>query len=454
MESIAKTYLDLFNENRKAIEKGSFPLMNNAREGAREDYSAHGLPSLRSENYNRTDIHDLFSLDYGVNINGVQFPLHDTKGFSCDVEDMPYMQGIILNERFDRNLSQGLEQLPTGVYIGSLRAFLTEHPEREPQFAKIYGRYAETDIDGIVALNTMFAQDAVLLFVPKGVKVTEPLRLIQLVRADVPMLLFRRVLIVLEEESAIEVLVCNHTLDKHDFLVDQVIEMHVAENAQLKLYDVEESSSRMRHLSTLCLRQYESSKVLINGLTLNNGITRNSYWTRFMGPHAELTLAGLAIGTQAQHVDNFTYISHIFPECKTHELFKYIMDDEAVGAFAGRIFVSAQAQKTDAQQSNRNLLLSPNARVYSKPQLEIYADDVKCSHGMTTGQLDEEALFYMQQRGVSKDEARTLLSIAFTDDVVRLIELEPLRASIVDVISSRFNNQEIRHCNKCGKVCF
>ncbi len=454
MENKTTNYLELFDANRVTIEQDSIPLMNRVREAAREDYCRHGLPSLSEENYNRTDIQALFDYDFGININRVHFPLHDTKGFSCDVKDMPYMQGIILNEHFDEELSRGLGQLPQGVYLGSLKKFLLENPQREAQMSQIYGRYAETDIDGIVALNTLFAQDAVLLFIPQGVRVQDPLRLIQLVRADVPMLLFRRVLIVLEEDSAIDLLVCNHTLDKHNFLVDQVIEIHVAQNASLKLYDVEESSSQMKHLSTLCLRQYEGSEVLINGLTLNNGITRNSYWTRFMGTHAKLTLAGLAIGTQKQHIDNFTYISHTYPDCKTQELFKYVMNDESVGAFSGRVYVAANAQKTDAQQSNRNLLLSPDARIFSKPQLEIYADDVKCSHGMTTGQLDDEALFYMQQRGISLEEARTLLSIAFTDDVVSLIDLEPLRASIVDVIASRFSEQEQLHCNKCGKVCF
>lgn len=454
MDAVAQTYLDLFLEHRETIEAASSPLLNGARQTALEEYQRLGLPSAKQERFKRSDITKFFDYDFGINLNGVLFPLKDTRGFTCDLKEMSCTQAIMLNERFEQELATDLDQLPEGVFLGSLNYYLQLHPEKEQRLAKVYSRYAEPDTDGTVALNTMYAQDALLLYVPEHIKVEEPLRIIQLLRSDVPMLLFRRILIVVEEGAEVEVLFCNHTLDRHLFLVDQVVEVDVVQHAKLRLYDVEEASSQTRHISTLSLRQDAFSEVLITGFTLNNGWTRNNYWTRFLGPHAKLTLGGLAIGTHEQHIDNFTYVSHIHPECETNELFKYIMDDEAVGAFEGRVFVSSSAQKTNAQQSNRNLILSPKARVYSKPQLEIYADDVKCSHGMTTGQLDEDALFYMQQRGVSLDDARTLLSIAFTDDVISLVALEPLRNTIVDVIAARFNDQEVRHCNSCGKICF
>ncbi len=454
MQSVEKTYIDLYDENAESILKMAPDLLNRVRVAAREEFERQGFPNTTSENYTRTDVRAAFDFDYGVNLQNIHFPIQDVKGFACGLENMPHTQITILNERFEPSLSTGLTLLPQGVFIGSIADFLQQNPDKEELLSKIYGRYAEVDIDALVSLNTMFVRDALLFYVPQGVKIPDPVRVIQLIRADVPMLLFRRIMIVVEEGASLDLLICNHTLDEHRFLTNQVMEIDVARGATLKLYDLEESSRQTYSMTTTVVRQREESNVLINALTLNNGVTRNNYWTRFLGTKAKLTLGGLAIGTDRQHIDNFTHIGHIKPECETEELFKYVMNDDAVGAFAGRIYVAANAQKTNAQQSNRNLLLSPTARVFSKPQLEIYADDVKCSHGMTTGQLSEDALFYLRQRGISEQEARTMLSIAFTDDVVKLIELPALRESIVDVITSRFNGVEPRHCNKYGKVCF
>lgn len=454
MQQTEQIYLDIYNSYKESIEAASPQLLNVPRERALQDFSQHGFPALNSENYTRTDIRAAYDFDYGINLQDVHFPLKGAQGFYCELEEMPQVQITILNEHFERNLSKGLDRLPEGVFIGSVKDFLQQYPEREKQLSAIYGRYAESDIDALVSLNTLFVRDALLFFVPRGVKVQDPVRVIQLARADVPMLIFRRVMVVVEEEASLQMLFCSHTLDQHRFLINQVMEIDVAPKGHFKMYDVEESSCKTYTMNTYALRQGAQSEVLINALTLNNGVTRNNFWTRFLGSKSKLTLSGLAIGTGEQQIDNFTHIGHIHPDCETEELFKYVMDDSAVGVFAGRIFVSAQAQLTNAQQSNRNLLLSPNARVFSKPQLEIYADDVKCSHGMTTGQLSDDALFYLRQRGISLEEARTMLSIAFTDDVLSLIDLAPLREAIMDIITARFGRKELRHCNKCGKVCF
>ncbi len=176
----------------------------------------------------------------------------------------------------------------------------------------------------------------------------------------------------------------------------------------------------------------------------------------FLGPNAEISVDGLGIGGNSQYIDNLMRVEHTRPDCKSNQLFKYILNDQASGAFSGRIFVANGAQHTEALQNNRNLLLSSSAKMYSKPQLEIYADDVKCTHGLTTGELDEEALFYMQQRGIPKEQARIMLSIAFADDIVRLIPLESLRNKVYEVIESRFSGDVCshKHCSKCGKMIF
>jgi Fe-S cluster assembly protein SufD len=201
-------------------------------------------------------------------------------------------------------------------------------------------------------------------------------------------------------------------------------------------------------LASNYIRQAASSNVMVNNITLINGVTRNNYVVDLEGEQAETHLLGMAIADDKQKIDNFTAINHKVPRCRSNELFKYVLDNNALGVFSGKIVVSRDAQKTEAYQSNRNLLGSNDCRMYSKPQLEIYADDVKCSHGMTTGQLDETALFYMRSRGISEEEARHLLKLAFTMDVLNGIRLEGLKDRLKLLVEKRFRGELIK-CQGC-----
>ena len=230
-----------------------------------------------------------------------------------------------------------------------------------------------------------------------------------------------------------------------------MIEAFVGERATFDLYELEETHNSTVRFSNLFVQQEADSNVLLNGITLHNGTTRNTTEVVLAGQGAEVNLCGMAIADKNEQVDNHTFIDHRVPHCTSNELFKYVLDDSAVGAFAGKVLVREGAQKTCSQQTNRNLCATRDARMYAQPQLEIYADDVKCSHGATVGQLDENALFYMQQRGIPLKEARLLLMFAFVNEVVDSIRMEALKDRLHLLVEKRFRG-ELNKCQGCA-IC-
>ena len=233
--------------------------------------------------------------------------------------------------------------------------------------------------------------------------------------------------------------------------VHTVIEVFAGAGASLDLYELEETHNSTVRFSNLYVDQQADSKVLLNGMTLHNGPTRNTTEVTLSGKGAELSLCGMAIADRNEQIDNHTFIDHKAPGCTSNELFKYVLDDQAIGAFAGKILVREGAQQTSARQTNRNLCATREAHMYTQPQLEIYADDVKCSHGATVGQLDEAALFYMRQRGISLKEARLLLMFAFVNEVIDNIQIDVLKDRLHLLVEKRFRG-ELNKCQGCA-IC-
>lgn len=440
-------YIDLFAQCEDLVCRESSGVMNAPRAAALADFERLGFPSLRAEDYRYTDVSRSFAPDYGMNLKRVKIPVNPQDVFHCDVPNLSTSLYFVVNDSF---YHQALPKahLPEGVYVGSLKDFSDERPEVA---ARYYGKLATSSKNGIVALNTMFAQDGFVVYVPQGVAVERPIQLVNIFRSDVDLMANRRVLVIMEPRSEAKLLVCDHSIDTVRFLANQVIEVFVGEGASFDYYDLEESSDTTTRFSSLFVKQEAESNVVINGITLTNGLTRNDYQVELLGERAETTLCGMSILDKEQHVDTYTHITHAVPRCKSNELFKNVLNDQAVGAFSGRILVKEGADKTEAYQSNRNLCATREARMYSKPQLEIYADDVKCSHGMTTGQLDEEAIFYMRSRGISLDEARMLLSVAFTSDVIDHVRVEALRDRLHRLVEKRFRG-ELAKCAGC-RIC-
>ena len=444
-------YIDLYRECRQMIFDHSPAMMNAVRDQAFEDFKVQGFPTRKVERYKYTDVQKLFAPNYGVNLNRLEIPVDPYEAFHCDVPNLSTSLYFVVNDAF---YSKALPKshLPEGVIIDSMR----NHPDLVSRY---YTRLAHTGDDAITALNTMLAQDGLLVYVPRNIKVDRAIQVINILKATpqnalrpVPDLMVnRRVLIVLEEGAEIKMLFCDHAADDRNFLGTQVIEAFVGQNASLDLYCLEETHNKNVRLSNVYIDQQRDSRVNHNIITLHNGITRNKLDLTLSGEGAECGCHACVIADKQQWVDNNTLITHRVPHCTSTQLYKYVLDGKATGAFAGRVLVEHGAQKTVSQMTNQNLTSTREARMYTQPMLEIYADDVKCAHGSTVGQLNEAALFYMQQRGIPRQEARILLQNAFINEVIDKMQLEPLRHRLHYLVEKRFRG-ELNKCAGC-KLC-
>lgn len=442
-----KQYIDLYGECRDMLRKHSCEVMNAVRDEAFENFKRLGFPTKKVERYKYTDIPSLFEPDYGLNINRLEIPVDPYKAFKCDVPNLSTSLYFVVNDSFyDKALPK--KELPEGVIVDSLARIAAEKPEL---ISRYYAKIAKTEEDGITALNTMLAQDGLLIYVPKGTVVDRAIQVINILRSDVDLMVNRRVLIIVEDRAEIKLLFCDHAADDRRFLAIQVIEAYVGENAGLDLYCLEETHAKNVRVSNVFISQQANSRVNHNVITLHNGTTRNRTDLAFEGEGAECNLAGCVIADKDQHVDNNTLIDHKVGHCTSNELYKYVLDENAVGAFAGKVLVRHGAQHTTSQETNQNLCTTKTARMFTQPMLEIYADDVKCAHGSTVGQLNDAALFYMQQRGISKKEAKLLLEFAFINEVIDHMKLEPLRDRLHYLVEKRFRG-ELNKCEGC-KLC-
>lgn len=440
-------YTDIYKECRDMLCQHSTEVMNAVRDQAFGDFQAQGFPTRKVERCKYTDMEKLFEPDYGLNLKRLDIPVNPYNAFKCDVPNLSTSLYFIVNDAF-YSKNDPKAPLPEGVIIGSLKEEADRHPEL---IGKYYARIAKTDEDAVTALNTMLAQDGLLVYVPKHVVVDRAIQVINILRSDVDLMVNRRVLVILEEGADIKLLFCDHAADDRNFLATQVIEAYVGDNASLHLYCLEETHAKNKRVSNLYIKQEANSRVNHTIIILHNGITRNKTDLTLSGEGASCVLNGCVIADKEQHVDNNTLIDHQAAHCDSKELYKYVLDDKATGAFAGKVLVRQGAQQTTSEERNNNICATKEARMFTQPMLEIYADDVKCAHGSTVGQLNDAALFYMQQRGISQKEAKLLLELAFINEVVDTIQLEPLRDRLHHLVEKRFRG-ELSKCEGC-KLC-
>lgn len=444
MDESLKQYIELYNSHAPLIDSHSSDAINSMRHKAAHRLASMTLPPKGAENYETVSLSELLAPDYGINVARLPFDVNPAVSFKCGVPHLSTSLFLLVNDRWAES-EHGRDLLPEGVEIGSLR----DYTARSEDAAAAYGSLADID-NPVVALNTMLAQDGMYMRIRKGVRLERPLQLVNILSGAVPMMAVRRLLIIVEEDAKGELLICDHTQNPDVALMSlQTIEISVGRNARFELYDLEESSAATTRLSALYARQQEGSTLLIDGMTLFNGTTRNEYYSRFDGPHATLDLLGMGIEDADRRLDSYTYVDHAVGHCTTRELFKYVVDDRATGNFTGRIHVAPGAVGTEASQTNRNMVGSDTARMYSKPQLEIYNDDVKCSHGSAVGQLDPMQVFYMRSRGLSEEEARLLLKQAFMADVIDGVRMERLKDRLQHLVERRFAG-ELASCSSCG----
>ncbi len=445
--SSEKQYIQLFADNETLICEHSCPAMNAVRHTASEAFTRLGFPSRKTEEYKYIDVDNAFAPDYGVNVKRIPFALDANKAFRCSVPNMDSAVYFMAGDRFiPSTQTNGVSQ--EGVYIGSICDFDCTHSGKLNAF---YGKLSPYSTDGIVALNTMLAQDGLLIWVDKGIKVPTTLQVINIGRSEMDLMTNKRVLIILEDNAEVSVLFCDHNMDKHRFLTTQVTEVFLSKKSHLSLCAMEETDEDNTLFDNIFINQQEDSQLDCGYFTLRNGVTRRTGHIKFTGENAHANIYGGVIGDGKETIDTNLLIDHSIGGCTSNVLFKYVLDDESVGAFAGKVLVREGAQKTDSQETNANLCVSPQARMYTQPMLEIYADDVKCNHGSTVGRLDEKALFYMAQRGIPEKEANILLQEAFLGDTIRLIHIEPLRERLTFMVQERFRHK-LKGCGNC-KLC-
>ncbi len=440
-------YTGHYNDVKELLFEDSSDVLNSHRNRAFQDFVLQGIPTRKNENYKYTNLQPLFLPEYKF-IHKKEKTVADLNGiFKCDVPQLDtYLRLTFNGWYYDKNKTEGLTK---GVILESLEKIVREKPELVSHY---YSTIAKTHEDPLVALNTAFAKDGYFLYIPKNLGIDKPIQIINLLQSETNSFVTQRNLIVIEPGAEVQLIICNHTLNLNQYLSNSVTEIFVGDNAKLSYHVLQNEHNKSASLNSVFVMQGKDSHVTTHTSSLHGGMIRNNLKMILNGENAESNMFGMAFIDKKQHVDNFIQVIHAKPHCQSNQLFKNVLDDESTGAFAGRIHVVRDAQKTNAFQRNNNLLLTDKATIQTKPQLIIDADDVKCSHGATVGQIDEEALFYLRARGIEENKARLMMMNAFAHEVIQEIKVDALRERIDDLVEKRLNG-EVARCHECAYNC-
>jgi Fe-S cluster assembly protein SufD len=407
------------------LSESLFPhYINNLRDKTFGKIIDSGFPNLKQEKYKYSPLHDIFAGEY-VPVNPYEWKKPSGADFS-EIEAIKVytVNGVCVNNEIRSD---------SGFIYGSLALASREYGET---VKKYYGDLADSD-DLPSALNIATALSGVFVTVNPGVETTRPLMIINIIDSDANIFSQQHNLFVFRENSVAEIIEYNIGFQDVPSLTNNLSEIVIERNAQASFVRVQDKNLLSRHVSSDYSRQYEGSSFDCSNIVTGGGFVRQNMEVHLAEKHCCSNLYGLVVAGGSQHVDNYTFLNHAAPECQSNELYKSILNDKAVNVFNGRILVCPDAQKTAAFQSNKNILLNTGAKVYTKPQLEIYADDVKCSHGATVGQLNDDALFYMQSRGISKPLAQLLLMSGFANEVLGKIKNPELYEFILTQIEKK-----------------
>lgn len=441
-------YLELALDHRALLDAGSIAPLNARRDEVQAALAAHGLPTHRNERYKYCDVQAAFAPDYGMNLHRRVDVENAYEAYRCSVPNLSTLFYLVLGDVVVPQAGNAAP-LPDGVRVCSFRQAEAEMPGF---IGENYHKTAGREYDGVTALNTLLAQDGILVSIPDGVHLRQPIQIVNVADAAVDLMSNRRVLIVAGRDSEATVLFCDHAPGPARYLTTQVTEAVLGERAEVSLYTIEETSERTTRFSNVYADLAAAARLTTNTITLTSGSSRTMMDIRLTGEGASAVANGAVVADGHQVVDNNILVDHAAPGCTSDLLYKYVLDEQSVGAYAGKVLVRNDAQQTQSEQTNANICAAPTARAYSQPMLEIYADDVRCNHGSSIGKLDETALFYMQQRGIPEQEARLLLQHAFINDVLRRVTLEHLRDRLSHLVELRFRGQlsACRDCKACG----
>ncbi len=432
-EDLKEQWVSEFNNFETQL-NGTRETLKPLREEAIQYFEQLGFPHVKIEDWKYTSLKNVLKPDYYLGHQVAKPEVSQATIEEAKVSDIDSNLIVLINGRFSEahsNLIDGEDQL----YVRSLRKAQTEAPKFIEQHI---GQYLDYKQDGISALSTAFIDDGVVLYVGKNKAPEYPVQILHIHDVSQHNLFIQpRNLWVLEQSAELKVIENFHSVGDNYSFLNYTTEGHVAANAHLKHYKLQNDQLNAYQVSQIEMAQEQDSTISNYTVTLGNGFTRNNTNYRVNGENCQTNLYGLYLTDGKQFADNHTIVDHKVPRSESNELYKGIVDDRSVSVFNGKVFVRSKAQQTNAYQSNRNILLDDKATVNAKPQLEIWADDVKCSHGATAGQLDENQLFYMRARGLEYDQAQSLLVYAFAAEVIGYIDIEPVKDYINDLIAKK-----------------
>jgi len=446
--SFKERLLRLYEDNVSLISQNDLPYTAKIRSEGFGNFRALNLPDRKNELWKNTDLTAVLQRDYTKYLERTESGSDLDFMFTCEVHNFETDQVSFLNGWHVRT-ARDLRQLPGGVIIGSLSEAFLQYPDLIGQH---YGRYADSGKDLFLAMNTAFARDGLFIYVPDNIVLEKPVQMISIINHNENLLLQNRNLVILGKNSHMTLVMCDDSTNQQASFTNSVTEIFLDENAGLEHYKLQNLNNNSTLLNSTWFQQEAGSKLNTFAITLNGGLIRNYSNVKLNGRRADAHINGLYLMDKKQHIDNRVFVEHAVPDCTSNELFKGILDDEASAVFNGHVLVQRDAQRTNAYQQNRNILLTDKATVNTRPFLEIYADDVKCSHGATVGQLDNEALFYLRSRGLCLASARLLLMYAFAAEVINKMSLDPLMSRVDEMVKQRLRG-ELHVCETCVLHC-
>lgn len=422
-----------FEAFEKQLNGQSKSTVHQVRRAALAQLQAAGLPAARDEEYKFTNLTKALvkNIDFDQPIPA--FSLDASAISSIQVEGLDAYKLVFLNGEYNAPLSD-----PIAIEGLTVLPFQTALKEKQDVVEEYFGKKADLEADPFIAMNTAFSMNGVFIQIADKVRVDKPIALYFIGDCANAQLSYQiRNLVVAGKFTQATIIEKFDNIGAHESFTNVVNEFSVDDSSHIQYFKIENDTDKAYHVSNTYASQAASSTFTANTIALNGAMVRNNLNIKIDGEGCEAHMNGLYVLKGKTHVDNHTVVDHAKPNSYSNELYKGIMDDKSRGVFNGKIFVRQDAQKTNAFQSNKNVLLSDNATINTKPQLEIWADDVKCSHGCTTGQLDQDALFYLQTRGIQKDKARAILLRAFASDVLENIDNEAIKKYLEAIITQR-----------------
>lgn len=433
--------IESYSEGYKQLKEKKFrdnpEWLKDLRENASQEFSAIGFPTLKDEDWRFTNLAPIARNKFSIVEEGKSIPgkkeIQDLSIPGLDAARLVFINGHFSSENSD------IGELPVGVVVCSLSDAISENKKNIEDYL---GQYAEYERQSFIALNTTLFEDGLYIYVPRSVAFERPVYALFIsTDEDVQSIVNQRNLIIAEDNTELKVIEHYVSTSDNVHFSNVVTEAFAGENCNLEHYLLECESTKAFNISTLRVEQRRNSNIKSHSVLLGGALVRNNVHPVLGGEGSHSLINGLYMATGRQHMDNFMRVEHASPHCDSRQFYNGVLDQKSRGVFHGRIVVHENAAKTDAKQTNKNLLLTDTAQVDTKPQLEIYNEDVKCTHGATIGQMDEDAIFYLQSRGIPKEDARTIMLRAFTAQSISNMDLEPVRSYLESKVEDWFHNR-------------